>query len=73
MLHYKHLELSHLRLLPAQSLFSTRRHLPLTRGAHLYIALFLQTKPLWEEARQVDNAQDQLNKIWLRKKRTHLL
>lgn len=72
-LHYKHLELSHLRLLPAQSLLRTRRHLPLTQGAPPYTALSLQTKHLWEEARQVDNAQDQLDKTWLRKEGNHLL
>lgn len=72
-LYYKHLELSHLRLLPAQSLFRTRRHLPLTQGAHPYTALSFQTKHLWEEARQVDNTQDQLNKTWLRKEGNHLL
>lgn len=43
LLHCKHPELSHLRVLPAWSLFRTRRHLPLTLGIHLYTALSPQT------------------------------
>lgn len=50
-LHCKHPELLHLQVLPARSLFRTRRHLPLTPGARPSTALSPQT--LWEEARQV--------------------
>lgn len=70
-LHCKHPELSHPRVLPAWSLFRTRRHLPLTPGAHPTQPSPPKPTPLREEARQADDARDQLNKAWLRKGHTY--